>query len=503
MQFLKDNILLFIVFFTGACVLIIELVALRMLSAYFGGTLYSSTSVITVVLAALSLGYYAGGRFSDSHPDEKYFYGLVTLGGLSTLILYFVSQVTLPFVNTKLSIMYGPLVMAVVLFLIPSFFLGMLSPYAITLMSKKVTKSKIGSVSGNVFFASTLGSIVGSMLTGFYLIPRFGVDRIMITVSSLLLAVGVSGLISLGVRQKLFTIVVIIFSIFFSLSVFLPNLIRATGLIYEEDGVYENMQIFDIEYEGEPARILFLDTSASSAINRETGGPVFDYAKFFKLHKVLDLDINRALVLGAGAYTLPNFLVQSDPDVVVDGVDIEPSLYDLGKEYFGVEDSDRINPIVTDGRVYMEQTNEMYDYVYLDVFSSSFTPPPHLFTKEFFEALDDNLNDDAVVIINTIGSFKDDTPSISLSQMKTFNSVFDRTFYFTTKTDDIDEHQNYIFVAVKGDKEFDWDSVEGEYFDYMKSNLIEREFDLSDHIVFTDNYAPIEWMGAKMVLEAN
>ena len=185
-NFIKKNSLLFVVFLTGACVLIIEIVATRILSPYFGNTIFTVSSVISVVLAALSVGYYIGGKLADKTPSEKVFYSIILSSGLSILFLQLLNLRLLPYLGYKLSLMNGPLITAIILFFIPSFLLGTLSPFAIKLQELNAPDKGIGSIAGEIFFWSTLGSIFGSLATGFIFIPKFGINQIVIATSLVL-----------------------------------------------------------------------------------------------------------------------------------------------------------------------------------------------------------------------------------------------------------------------------------------------------------------------------
>lgn len=498
MKVIKRNIYPIVVFITGACVLVIELVALRILSPFFGGTLYSTTSVITVILTALSFGYYVGGRYSDKHPEPKPFYLFIAISGLLTLALYFLSFFILPFAPLALGITWGPLLMATILFFAPAFFWGMLSPYAITLESKKKTKKEIGSVSGRVFFASTAGSICGSLLTGFFLVPRFGVNSIMLSVSVILVLLGLIGGFKSGFSLKKTLVVLSLLVAFFYLSLIASNF-RSPSVLYDTDGIYERIRVVEQEHKGVKGRLLRLDASASSGIEIETGDLLFTYTKYADLYKYTDIEVKDTLVLGAGAYTIPDWLTKNDENILVDAVDIEPTLYEIGKEYFGVSDTKRITPIVSDGRTYVNSIDKKYDYVYLDMFASSLTPPEHLMTTEFYESVKNVMQDNSIIIVNAIGNPSDGKPNLLLSEIKTMESVFDDTYYFTTDDNDHMARQNYIFVAFNGDVNWQWD--ESEQSEEFLSHLIEEEYDLDGQIVFTDDYAPVEWLGAKMVVK--
>jgi len=202
-KFLKQNLLLISVFITGACVLIIEVVAVRVLSPHYGNTIFTVSSVISVILAALSIGYYAGGKFADRHPSLRWFFGIILVSGLVVLIIHFLGTIILPILSTSLSLVSGPLVSSLLLFLAPAILLGTLSPYAIKLQSVQVPEQGVGSVSGKIFFWSTLGSIIGSLLAGFVLIPNFGIDYIFITTGVVLFLLGFIPLLAFGFDRPL------------------------------------------------------------------------------------------------------------------------------------------------------------------------------------------------------------------------------------------------------------------------------------------------------------
>src|SRR5687767_13940322 len=109
------------VFFTGACILIIEVVATRMLAPYFGNTIYSFSSIISIILAALSVGYYFGGRLADKRPDPKLFYAIILAGGLAVLLMYLLYYFFVPYIGRSLPISSGALVASALLFFLPGF----------------------------------------------------------------------------------------------------------------------------------------------------------------------------------------------------------------------------------------------------------------------------------------------------------------------------------------------------------------------------------------------
>jgi len=173
MELIKKNFLLFVVFLTGASVLIIEIVAVRILSPYYGNTIFTVSSVISVILAALSLGYYAGGKLADRYPSQRYFFGIILLSGLALLFFHFVGTIALRPLSVTFSISSGPLISSIILFLLPAFLLGTLSPYAIKLQSDHSPEQGVGSVAGEIFFLVNRGKYCWKLVSGFCLNPSF------------------------------------------------------------------------------------------------------------------------------------------------------------------------------------------------------------------------------------------------------------------------------------------------------------------------------------------
>ena len=168
--------LLLSVTLAGMAVLIIEITATRMLAPFFGNSIFTISSVIGIVLAALGLGYYLGGSLADRKLSAVWFFTLILAAGFSVLLLQLLNAALLPRIAYKLSLVDGPLIVSLLMFFLPALFLAMLSPYAIALLHAREADRGVGKASGLVFFWSHLwGSIAGSLGTGFLLIPHWGI----------------------------------------------------------------------------------------------------------------------------------------------------------------------------------------------------------------------------------------------------------------------------------------------------------------------------------------
>lgn len=186
----KNNAIPLTIFVTGACVLIIEVVAVRFLSPFYGNTIFTVSGVLSVILGALSLGYYFGGKLADYNPSIKIFYGIICLSGLLLLFLYLSGIVLLPLIVPKINFFMGPIYISILLFAWPAFLLGALSPYALKIQVEMFQDQGVGGIAGKIFFLSTLGSILGSLSAGFVLIPNFGIDQIFVGVGTVLFFLG-------------------------------------------------------------------------------------------------------------------------------------------------------------------------------------------------------------------------------------------------------------------------------------------------------------------------
>src|SRR5258706_6883102 len=177
----------------------------------------------------------------------------------------------------------------------------MLSPLVAGLQKQRQKDSGTGKITGDVFFWSTLGSIAGSLVSGFVLIPLFGVDRIIIGAGIVLLAVGLAGIIFSGKdttkRVKFLSIIIGISCIEAILICSYTNTTNITSL-YRKDGVYEKLTIYDGSYQGRPTRFFMQDRSSSGAIFLHSSDLVYDYTKYYKLYKIFNPDIKRALFIG-------------------------------------------------------------------------------------------------------------------------------------------------------------------------------------------------------------
>ena len=502
-------------FLTGACVLIVEVLAVRVFSPYYGNTIFTVSSVITVILLALSVGYYAGGVAADRRPSRERFFGLILTSGIVLLVLHIVGTLTLPAISSALSIEVGPLVSAAMMFLLPAVLLGMVSPFAIKLQSLDAPQQGIGSIAGKIFFWSTLGSITGSLLAGFVLIPTVGVNRVFIAVGIVLVLLGAVPLTMLGLARRRAvasgagSLVLAVVAAQFAAA----PVVGADTIVYQSDGLYQQITIYEGSFLGRPARFLLLDRSESGAMFLDSNDPVdlvYDYTKYYSLYKVFTPRVRNALVLGGGAYSIPKALLHELPDAIVDVAEIEPSFLELAKRYFGAADSPRLRNYVEDGRRFLQDSDTQYDLIFGDVYYSYFSVPPQFTTREFFALAKARLRGEGVFIANMIGDLSRREPSLIMAEIRTFQTVFPNSYFFAVESAErTDQLQNITLVGYNSDRRVDVTAPPVTThpealirFIRYKTVDVARRFELSSYPVLTDDYAPVEYLTARVLRRA-
>ena len=170
---------------SGFYIMMVELLSGRIIAPSFGSGIYVWGSVIFIFMLGLSIGYLLGGLWSRSNPSVPRLCGILVAAAAATLPMLFFGTWFLDEVFTRITDpRYGSLVTCIGLFLAPAIFAGMVSPYAIRIIVKD--KESSGHDAGYLYFISTLGSSLGTLLTAFYLVLLFEVNTI------LMIAIGIS-----------------------------------------------------------------------------------------------------------------------------------------------------------------------------------------------------------------------------------------------------------------------------------------------------------------------
>ncbi|KPZ64701.1 hypothetical protein AN392_02038 [Pseudoalteromonas sp. P1-16-1b] len=191
----KTNALIyFLAFSSGFSIMGIELLGGRILAPYFGSSVHIWGSIITVFMLSLSFGYLLGGKLSIRHPSLTK-YGLIFLvASFMVVPIALFAEPIMAFIFSHIEdSRYGSLLASTALFFIPTIILGMISPYSVRLLVTNSERS--GQVAGGLYFVSTLGSALGTIITSFYMVLAFDVNTIILGFAGVL---GTLGLIAIS-----------------------------------------------------------------------------------------------------------------------------------------------------------------------------------------------------------------------------------------------------------------------------------------------------------------
>ncbi len=493
---------------TGMAVLIIEILAMRMLAPFFGNSIFTISSVIGIILAALGLGYQLGGTLADRNPSSAWFFALIVIAGFSVLLLQLLNAVVLPGIAYRLSLVNGPLIVSLLMFFLPAMFLAMLSPFAIALLHAREAGTGVGRASGSVFFWSTLGSIAGSLSTGFVLIPHWGIGSIVVGVGSGLVLLGGAGLLMTRKAPNIVPLGLVSAALVCGGVLAHVGTADSRGAVFAADGLYEKIVIRDIPYRGRTARILLQDLNVSGGLYLDDGSMAFDYTRYFELYRLFTPRLKTALAIGGGAYTVPGSILRRSPDAVVDVAEIDPSLHSLAVRYFALPEDARLRNHVIDGRRFLHDTGERYDLVFSDAYRSFVSAPTQFATLEFFRLAKSRLREDGVLIANFYGSLAPDTRAPIYSVLRTMRAAFPQVYVIATVNPESDELQNFIFIghnASNPDRRIDLRRAAAVKFgDPMLKGVAALELRpaqdlLAGHPMLTDDYAPLEYHAANTI----
>ncbi len=370
-------------FITGFAVLVFELASFRLLAPYFGVSSYVTGSIINTILLALSIGYVLGGYAADKYKSARLPY-LVILG--STVYLFLIYAVY-PQILQSLSfrsVILGSSTAILSMFFIPMVLLAFIPPYFIKLLAHK---NNVGKAAGGIFSLSTIGSIVGGVATTFLFIPHLGSRTTFFLTVILLLVISVAGLWRF---TKFSPLLLLLFIPFKFVSA------NTSDFLYSTESEYNIIMVTE-EHGQRFLRLNKLWGHHSKSLNPETklSGDYYDEFLVAQLFS----DAKTTLILGNAAGTS---MMQTRHffSTRVDGVEIDPVITEVGKEFFGLVLDDKTRIYHEDARTYLIKNQEKYDVIYVDIFAGSPYVPFHVITIEFFELVKAALSENGVMAIN-------------------------------------------------------------------------------------------------------
>jgi predicted membrane-bound spermidine synthase len=398
-------------FVTGFAILVFELLSFRMLAPYFGNSSMVIGTIINSILLALAIGYYLGGHIADRRKANDLIYQVILVSAAYIFLVYLTYPVFLKSI-AALPVIWGSLLAIIVLFFPPMILLSFVPPYLIKLIS---STDDIGISSGRIFSLSTLGSIVGGLVTTFFLIPFIGTRTSILLSAIILCLLGVAGLRSVRLLAAAAAVLVIS-----------PLALASRGeskIIFQDESVYN---IIAVEQDGDIRYLRLNDNIGHHSVSIDPKTWLTGTFSDMHLLPYLLIDAERALVLGNGA---GNIMMQAAhfSRAAIDGVELDPDITRVGTQFFGLELNDRLRAYHEDARVFLQKTGEKYDVIHVDLYAGNPYIPFHLSTVEFFRLVSGALQPDGALVVN-YPRFIEKDRQLSDHYLGTIKQVFPAVF---------------------------------------------------------------------------
>jgi spermidine synthase len=478
-----------VVFVVGAASLGSEIAAARLLAPYFGDSTIIWANTIGIVLVALSVGYYIGGRVADLHATPGGLHRLVLVAAVLLAIVPFVAG---PFLDLAVDALdsveagafTGSLLAVLVLVAVPVLVLGMVAPYAIRLALHQIDDA--GRTAGRLYAISTLGSLAGTFLSALLFIPLVGTRR---TFLAFALALAVVGL--LGVAKARWAVVPAAIALALALPVGIVKAESDAGRVIDDaDTEYQYARV--VESPGGERRLELNEGQAIHSLIRP-GTYLTDgyWDDMIRLPAAIrgGAAPRSIAVLGNAGGTVARAVGHYWPQTLIDGVEIDGEVSDLGRRWFDMQ-APRLRVFTEDARPFLRRTDERYDAILVDAYRQPYIPF-YMSTKEFFELARDRLRPGGRVIINV--GHPEDSDTLEKVLTATMREAFASVVRVPA------ESTNTILVG--GDRGLTPESL-GPAVTRLPPDLQPRARadaeiaapGLHGGSVYTDDKAPVEWL---------
>jgi spermidine synthase len=369
-----------------------EICASRLLAPYFGSSTVVWANVIGLVLAALSLGYWLGGRIADRRPQSDVLGAIVVTAGALIAVVPFAAQ---PFLdqtvqglnNVSSGAVVGSFLGSLVLFAPPVVLLGMAAPFAIRLAVSDVAVA--GTVSGRLYALSTVGSILGVFVPALIAIELVGTQRTLVGTAVVVTLGG-----SLALRRRWLAAPVALAAV---LAVPAGIVKPVGGLLFEKESQYQFVQVV----QHGPERDLYLNEGVVKHSEWRPGTVLTgdEWDMFLTVPPLLGRPVRSVAILGNAAGTTARAYGVFYPSARIDGVELDPAVTAAARRYMGLGRIPRLHVVTADARPFLERTHARFDAILVDAYRQPYVPF-YLATQEFFRLVRSRLRPGGIVALN-------------------------------------------------------------------------------------------------------
>lgn len=476
------------VFLTGASVMVIELLGTRMIAPFYGASLYVWSSLISVTMIALAVGYFVGGRWAD-RAKRTGLSLIIALAALFTLLIPWATR-TILLATDPLGLRAGAFVSALVLFSPSLTLLGMVGPFAIKLSTSRL--DGVGNSAGSIYAVSTLGSVIGTLALGFFLFPLVGSRQILVGLGLLLLTLAM--IIAVYEQKKLHVPAALIPCAVLAVAglCLLPKIVGAGLKLsggnpfhvqFERESLYGWVRVID--QPSRDLRLLTADASTIGAAGISDGQSRLSYQDIVGLIPALAPGkMTRALIIGLGAGHMAKVL-HDRYGIETDTLEIDPAVAEAASSYFGFKPSGQV--IVGDARYEIRHLKGPYDLIIHDCFTGG-SEPAHLLTVETLAQLRGLLAEQGILAVNFV-AFSHGEHSIALASVsRTLAEVFPQQTVFVSEPGR--DFNDFIFLAGRKAIDLDSKNLLADQVDWLKDRVF--PVDKRAGVIFTDNLNPLE-----------
>jgi hypothetical protein len=426
------------VFACGAAVMVIEILGTRIIGPVFGVSLFVWSALLAVTLASLAVGYYVGGVLVDRTPRPRLLGSVVLSAGLLLGLAPLLRRIVLRAAE-GLGPRGGPLLSALFLFAPALLMLGMVGPIAVRMLTREVHLT--GHRVGGIYAVSTAGSLAGTFITAFALIPTFETNSILIGTAAFL---ALAGAIPLAWRRHVGAIAAVLLPIF-ALTVPAAKLPPGLSVMARSQSLHGLLEVIEDKDRG--VRLLRSDHSIIGGHFTRDHSSCFAFLHLLEALHHARPTAKRMLQIGLGIGSLP--MVLQSYGVDADVVEIDPEVVRLARDYFGF--STRGDIFVEDGRTFVQRTDRRYDLVVHDTFTGGATPE-HLLSLEVLERIHGILAPGGILALNFPGYADGPKAEATQAVTRTLRAVFPnvRAFRDSPADDRLDGVANIVFFATDG-----------------------------------------------------
>jgi spermidine synthase len=481
-----------LVFVVGAASLGAEIAAARLLAPYFGASTIVWANTIGVVLVALSVGYWVGGRYADRHPHIRALSLVVVVAAVLIAIVPFASRPFLAFSvdafdTVSIGGFAGSLFGVLVLVAVPITLLGAVAPWAARLAVGEVDRS--GEVVGRLYAISTAGSLFGTMMAALVLIPLLGTQRTFLVLALALGAVGAAGL------GRRFVAVPALLALALAIPAGTIKAADTGRVLHEAETTHQYARVVE-----RPDGAIVLELNEGQAVHSLYRPGRYLTGDYWDGHLVLPFAArsrppDRIAILGNAGGTVARAYGHFFPETRVDAVEIDAELTELGRRYLGLRNP-RMRTFAEDARPWLERSSGGYDAIMVDAYRQPYIPF-YLTTREFFELARDRLAPGGLVIVN-VGHPRG---SVALETVlgRTMATAFPRVLR------DPIEPTNTLLIGGGVLSPARLAGAAGSLPDPLRPLAREAATALAPRLpggeVYTDDRAPVEWLVDASLLE--